>query len=1166
MQKFVISTSLFFLLGMKLFSQVNIQSGSAEFQLPIYNFSDAQSGLTHQVFLNYSSGNGLRVNDIPSSMGQGWELVCGGSIVREQRGEPDDQSSQPLFPTFPYNNIGGYNQSIAVAAEQTQTATNYINNYYPNGFLYSEFPLTLTEDFPLNAAAPRELCFIPRFRNSMAKEWKSSRRSLTDRQQDVFIFNFNGRMGEFVIGKNGQIVTLNDSKLKIEKWEDNLLSSNIRTRIYKFRITDESGIIYEFAAMSLAEVLNAKEISNSGGDFSFSTTSGDPTGQYTVDQWSLTAIINPFTNEQITFDYDDVDVDFIAHRIPSYLYMEVNNKENVNIHQDRSKGKIKRLKTITFPEGHSVEINYDANWRQDISNIPRVDNVVVKYSGNQIYRFVFTHSYLFKKQVRSYTESFAEADKRFLRLCLTSVQKIGADGTSEPPYQFTYNTGIESNDPSDIVPSTDCFAQDHWGYYNKSSIVDINIAIPAKETFKSLMSDVSTTRIVSPSTAKFGLLKSIKNPMTGEISYEYAQNTQTVTTGGQTQVINTGGVHISSVKQYDGIDHNNDIVTNYGYVLEDGSSSLWGYEEPIYNINKEVKIYKDVYHYNYGGVLVQDLTGTLMKAIAKTVVKMIVKQILKKAVEGAGGFAIGIAISITMDAIFYFADPFDYEHSHNYQFYPLNYSNTIGTHTSRVEITNSSIPGGVGKVIQEFSRPANITTEILSNDFPYSYKQRYTGWEFDNIKKEIITNTANQPVSENNYNYNVVKNTLNTSDFLSCKIETNYLRSARCEAASYNFPISDLSPDFYYPMTGRTEMTSFTQKKYGNSGTIAETNTSVSYNADFLPKSKTITKSNGDQIISRYYYANDYDNSVSAAIALLKQKNAFAVPVSTETWLKKSGTNDEFLIDAMVNEYSILSNGAVKISKIYKLESKQPIPFSSILYQNPFQLIRNSQYFIQQEEYSYNSDGNLIEQTSKGGDISSTMYGYNKRLPIAVINNARTSEVAYTSFETNISFGNNIGGWAYATLAVLDGIARTPTGNKSYSLTNSSGMLSFLTINRDYILSFWAKTSEGVPVVSGAPVLQTSTSVNEWTYYQYKISQGSASPSITGPGIIDEVRLYPANAKMATTAYDPAIGKTAVCDINNRITYYEYDGLGRLVGERDEKKNLIKTYEYHYKN
>ncbi|MFX8668691.1 hypothetical protein ABTM51_21425, partial [Acinetobacter baumannii] len=59
---------------------------------------DDKSRLNAAVALSYNSGNGLRVNDVASNVGQGWNLIAGGVITRMQVGEPDDQ--------MPYNGNG----------------------------------------------------------------------------------------------------------------------------------------------------------------------------------------------------------------------------------------------------------------------------------------------------------------------------------------------------------------------------------------------------------------------------------------------------------------------------------------------------------------------------------------------------------------------------------------------------------------------------------------------------------------------------------------------------------------------------------------------------------------------------------------------------------------------------------------------------------------------------------------------------------------------------------------------------------------------------------------------------------------------------------------------------------------------------------------------------
>jgi hypothetical protein len=48
---------------------------------------------------------------------------------------------------------------------------------------------------------------------------------------------------------------------------------------------------------------------------------------------------------------------------------------------------------------------------------------------------------------------------------------------------------------------------------------------------------------------------------------------------------------------------------------------------------------------------------------------------------------------------------------------------------------------------------------------------------------------------------------------------------------------------------------------------------------------------------------------------------------------------------------------------------------------------------------------------------------------------------------------------------------------------------------------------------------------------------------------------------MRTVTYDPLIGKTAECDENSRVTYFEYDNLGKLRFIRDDHRNVVKMFE-----
>ena len=70
--------------------------------------------------------------------------------------------------------------------------------------------------------------------------------------------------------------------------------------------------------------------------------------------------------------------------------------------------------------------------------------------------------------------------------------------------------------------------------------------------------------------------------------------------------------------------------------------------------------------------------------------------------------------------------------------------------------------------------------------------------------------------------------------------------------------------------------------------------------------------------------------------------------------------------------------------------------------------------------------------------------------------------------------------------------------------------------------------------------------------------------AISLSGQIDDVRFYPALAQMTTYTYDPLVGITSSTDANGQTTYYEYDGLQRLMNIKDQYGNIVKHMDYHY--
>jgi len=212
--------------------------------------------------------------------------------------------------------------------------------------------------------------------------------------------------------------------------------------------------------------------------------------------------------------------------------------------------------------------------------------------------------------------------------------------------------------------------------------------------------------------------------------------------------------------------------------------------------------------------------------------------------------------------------------------------------------------------------------------------------------------------------------------------------------------------------------------------------------------------------------------------------------------------------------------------------------------------------YVDESFYTFNG-GNPVQVTPHDGIANSYIWDYLNTEPIAKVSNATVSQVAYTSFEAD-----GKGGWTFAGNPVAD--PTSPTGNKCYSLGNGSITKSGLTSAKT-VVSFWQKAGGTVVVTGGSGSFVAGKGINGWYYYEYTLT-GATSVSISGTGTIDELRLYPSNAQMATYTYTPLVGMTSACDADNKITYYFYDGFGRLKWIKDQDLNIIKTIQYHYQS
>lgn len=184
--------------------------------------------------------------------------------------------------------------------------------------------------------------------------------------------------------------------------------------------------------------------------------------------------------------------------------------------------------------------------------------------------------------------------------------------------------------------------------------------------------------------------------------------------------------------------------------------------------------------------------------------------------------------------------------------------------------------------------------------------------------------------------------------------------------------------------------------------------------------------------------------------------------------------------------------------------------------------------------HQYDDYGNPTEISREGDTRISFLWGYNGQMLIAEVKNASVNEIFHTSFEEQ--GGNSVSG-------------DSRTGRLS-STTGFTKQLTGLTPNKAYVLTYWLKD-----LVTG-----------KWSLQTLPVAPSSATLfDINLSGQVDEIRFAPADAMMSTYTHQPGAGIQSATDPNNRSMFYEYDPFNRLRLVKDDQGQILKTFQYNYK-
>lgn len=1133
-------------------AQVDIQTGCASYNIPVFAHTDPQSGLSHSISLNYNSGQGIKVNQIASNLGLGWNLLAAGEIVRLVHGEPDDQyNPEPEI----------INMATSVAEDFPLYGSSIYNKYYPNGYLYKRY----SADY-----VPKQQAFQPRF--LVNTNFKMAPMAAEDTEQDEFAFVINGSTKTFVIDKNFQVHYTDRSILKTEiiKEESNdntLYVQNIITKIKGFIVTDNRGIIYRFDKYELDE-LHDFGPPNSRGNWYGRTQ--QPTGKYVINKWVLTSVEDPFTLRKIQFGYTTENWLYVPDICYNVMYQKIDDqykKSSTSLTIPMAHTKTLQLSSIIFPDNFIVNFSYNQITRSDLTGSAALSAIEIKsgtfstmkrvelengyFSGKEILspNLLAPLSMSYIPQINSNTvTNLIEAYK--YRLALTRVNIWSRDNADKQSYTFDYYTGKEYSDNAISVPSRLSTLRDYGNLYCKSH----DAAVFYKTGYDAQTEEPAVTDLPE---SKCGLLKSVKTPINGNVQFDYVRFR-----------LYTQRQYAELVTKVTAVDSmtNTSHSKMYGYPAYTNTGAL---APTVYGSNPvqsaallrgrayNVVYYKDEdYSFNDG------LSGMFISSTAAGIVS---------ALSNSGfftGFALSFLGSYYMNILTGFLD--DLFGSDEVELSASSASNFFLTEQHPLPLLMSQVTeyDVVGTDI--FKSKGYFFDWTANYSYPepalWSSRQLYNPGEKGNLLKIESYDRSGTIVHTKLMEYAYDGGELDDNSRSVFYAATKFYSGPYYMLASANNIITNdwILKDVYHYKTGRSYMTKETEFYNNAAGQKQSTDIQTYYTwnkANHAISQSYAIASDGRITGSNTYYSVDFWNKYPANNLLqkFKARNYIDGVGANISWFRTATTSNIYYITGITLSNYDEESLRVLSGKKFRIGAPIQVAETDITNFDPYNLPtwltnQNLDYDVPERKVYKN---NLLAEVWGNNDavVSAVKYDFTTGLPSASIVNATEAEVSYTSFESD-----NQDGWSYNQAAGVSYNLQAATGKYVYALSSDKPLnRSGINAQKEYRLTIWC--SGGDIQVNGANGTKLFE-VNTWKLYQF-IIKNTTSITITGNSNIDEVRLLPSAARMRTTCFDnQTFLKISDCDANNKIQYYEYDIWGRTTLIRDESKNIIKRYCY----
>lgn len=1090
---------------------VNPHTGMANAAIPVYEIK--LKDFTLPISLNYSS-NGFKPEEIPSRVGIGFHLNAGGLVSRIVQGKPDDENT--TMSTLTTTEIMSYSNN----------AMSHLNALTDNA--YNE-----------------------------------------DAQPDEYRYNINGLSGKFFISRMGTIIQLPYNNLKIQV-------SRTGYNVHSISIVDEKGVRYIFGDI---DNITERTIEHNLQGY-FLNKSGLKTA------WFLTKIILP-NGEYLNFSYSSINTythtgfaETVEKSLPNGLVCECEDEgtyrcQDITSHTEKHSTVQYRsyvLASINTSTGVSVIFYYDP--RPDNSEDVRLNsiNIFDSFLSRPLKDFQFAYS----------DPSGEDMNNRFF---LKYVYMQDPESTEQQKFEVIYNNENET------PPGRFTNAKDHFGFYNGATN---STALPGNTSQAELFATYATAnREPNGLFAQKWMLKKLIYPTGGYDEFFYEPNMEsrwdsipvsrtagvqvsghgspsTVTYEDFVYITQTQLVDLYVSTSWDGVgstpccpNSKNAICTVIDYATGNAVTvvTMNGYRTEnrqiqllaghTYILELVVRTHSANYAVaNFGyivpkgkvwGVAGKQLPGVRVRKVASF------DPVSNKSTNRFYRYW-SLTDTITASAnilynYFYLSD------ATKEVYCPCTLNVTFECH-SKVISSNSVVPLYINDaapvtykwiIESDDSTLVNGGTEhtylsegalagatVIGKNIPDSPLDPYNYRNGTELQTRIFNKNRQVIKKINNY--------YSTDSRVNIMQLENLIVRKRYEPAVVQYPLTETSFRHFdveqYPIyTSWYHLDSTVTREYDFANNVIQTSkVSYAYNRtdNINPSSIATIASDGKiQRIDRKY-VNDFAGQ--AVYNAMISKNMIA------DIIEETSFHDNKLTGRTFTEYQDwFGNQSIIAPSIIKTQKRNTDP------------LENRIHFVK-----YDTKGHVLELKKDNSVTISYIWDYQKNLPVAQITNASSENTAYTSFETDVS-----GGWTYSGIPATD--ATAPTGNKVYNLASPISIAG-LNSATSYIITYWAKDgSVSVQGIAGTAVI----SKNGWTLFRHAASSYTQL-TISGSGLIDELRLYPTGATMKTFTYLPSVGVSSTADENNYLLKYEYDGFNRLSRIRNWDRNIIKQYSYIY--